>query len=147
MSLKQNHSEDVLLIRRKFKRLRRKNDFCSHTIWSGENLVCGLRKTSSGFSMVEVMIAAIILSISVLGILSTLSAQKGPTAESDKKVQAALAAKQFLEGLRGKVDAMTYDTGDLSLGMHSNVPYGGYTINYFVSLDGKARKVDLNIAW
>lgn len=102
---------------------------------------------NQAFSMVEVLIVAVILSISVIGVMATMSAQKGPAVESDEKVQAALAAKQFLEELRSKVDASTYNTGDLSLGAHNNISYGGYTINYLVSADGNARKVDLNIAW
>ncbi|MBL8012628.1 MAG: prepilin-type N-terminal cleavage/methylation domain-containing protein [Candidatus Omnitrophica bacterium] len=99
------------------------------------------------FSMVEVMIAAVILSISVIGVMATMSAQKEPALESDERVQAALAAKQFLEGLRGKVDATTYNTGDLSLGLHSDVSLGSYTVNYLVSPDGNARKVEMNISW
>lgn len=43
--------------------------------------------------MVEALIAAVILSISVIGVLATMSSQKTPTVESDKKVQAAMAAK------------------------------------------------------
>lgn len=97
--------------------------------------------------MVEALVAAVILSISVVGVLSTMSAQKVPAQESDEKVLAAMAAKQFLESLRGKVDATTYTTGDLSLGMHDGVGLGIYTVNYFVTAAGSARKVDLNIAW
>ena len=98
--------------------------------------------------MVEALIAAVILSISVIGVLATMSSQKTPTVESDKKVQAAMAAKQFMESLRSKVDATTtYDTGDLSLGMHANVVYGAYTMDYLVTSSGSARKVDLNVSW
>lgn len=97
--------------------------------------------------MVEALIAAVILSISVVGVLSIISAQKVPAQESDEKVLAAMAAKQYLESLRGKVDATTYSTGDLALGMHSGIIYGVYTINYMVTAAGVARKVDLNIAW
>lgn len=104
-------------------------------------------KNHNAFSMVEALIAAVILSISVVGVMATMSAQKTPTADSDRKVQAALAAKQFLESLRGKVDASTYETGDLSLGLHNGVSIGSYTVDYYVSADGNARKVDLNIVW
>ena len=97
--------------------------------------------------MVEALIAAVILSISVVGVLATMSSQKAPTADSDKKVQAAMAAKQFLEGLRSKVDATTYSTGNLSLGLHSGVGLGTYTVDYLVTAAGNARKVELNITW
>lgn len=52
-----------------------------------------------------------------------------------------------MESLRSKVDATTYDTGDLSLGMHANVVYGAYTMDYLVTSSGSARKVDLNVSW
>ena len=97
--------------------------------------------------MVEALIAAVILSISVIGVLATMSSQKTPTVESDKKVQAAMAAKQFMESLRSKVDATTYETGDLALGVHANVVYGAYTMDYLVASSGSARKVDLNVSW
>lgn len=101
----------------------------------------------NAFSMVEALVAAVILSVSVVGVLSTMSSQKVPTVQSDEKVKAAMAAKQYLEGLRSKVDATTYATGDLSLGMHSGVAVGAYTVDYYVSAAGNARKVDLNITW
>ncbi len=104
-------------------------------------------KNKNAFSMVEALIAAVILSISIVGVLSTMSSQKAPSADSDKKVQAALAAKQFMEGLRSKVDATNYSTGELSIGMHSGVSLGTYTVDYFVTASGNARKVDLNITW
>jgi Tfp pilus assembly protein PilV len=104
-------------------------------------------KNKYAFSMVEALIASVILSISVVGVLATMSSQKAPSVESDKKVQAAMAAKQFLEGLRSKVDATTYATGELSLGLHSGVAFGTYTVDYHVTAAGSARKVDLNITW
>ena len=97
--------------------------------------------------MVEALIAAVILSISVVGVLATMSSQKTPSADADKKVLAAMAAKQFLEGLRGSVDATTYSTGSLSLGLHSNVNVGAYRFDYLVTAAGNARKVDLNVTW
>lgn len=106
-----------------------------------------LKKTNhDAFSMVEALIAAVILTVSVIGVLSTMSAQQVPTQESDEKVQAAMAAKQFLETLRSKVDATTYSTGELAPGAHT-VTQGNYTIDYYVTVDGNARKVDLNITW
>jgi Tfp pilus assembly protein PilV len=105
------------------------------------------RSDQKAFSMVEALVAAVILSISVVGVLSTMSSQKAPSQESDQKVLAAMAAKQFLEGLRSKVDATTFATGELSLGLHSGVSLGTYTVDYLVTAAGNARKVELNITW
>ena len=104
-------------------------------------------RTKSAFSLVEALIAAVILSISIVGVLSTMSSQKAPSVQSERKVQAAMAAKQFLQGLRSKVDATPYATGELSVGLHSGVVVGTYTVDYNVTAAGNARKVDLNITW
>ena len=115
-----------------------------------------IRKNQYGFSIVEAMVAALILSISVVGVFATLSSQKAPAAAADKRVLAALAAKQFLEDLRSKVNAVDYNnnTGPLALGpggipqAYGPITWGGlYTINYTVSAAGNARKVDLSISW
>ena len=106
-----------------------------------------------GFSIVEAMVAAVILSVSVVGVFATLSSQKAPAAQADQRVLAAQAAKQFLEELRSKVNASDYinDTGLLATGghdMYAICPGATcYDIHYTVTLDGNARKVDLNITW
>ena len=113
----------------------------------------------NGFSLVETIVASLILSIGVVGFFSIMSSQKAPTAEADKRVVAALIAKQFLEDLRSKVNAADYinHTGDLSDDPLQNphvsvLPVNGvkYIITYNVSRDRAAdgaQKVDLNITW
>jgi Tfp pilus assembly protein PilV len=107
-------------------------------------------KNAKGFSMMEALVAAMVFSIGVVGVFAAMSSQKEPSVESDDRVKAAFAAKQFLEGLRSKVDAVDYanGTGDLSIGMHPNVSLGTWSVNYLVSDDGnQIRRVDLNITW
>jgi Tfp pilus assembly protein PilV len=106
-------------------------------------------KKHNGFSMVEAMVAALVLSISVLGAFATISSQKAPAAQSDQRVLAALAAKKFLEDLRGKVNATDYqnNTGELSTNVHPPVVVGAYTFTYTVTAVGNARKVDLTVSW
>jgi Tfp pilus assembly protein PilV len=105
-----------------------------------------LRRNSSGFSMMEALVASMVFAIGVVGVFTTMSAQKVPSAQADKRVMAAQAAKRFLEGLRGRVDAATYDSGALAVGNYT-VSLGTYTVNYTVTPAGTARKVDLNITW
>jgi Tfp pilus assembly protein PilV len=101
-----------------------------------------------GFSIMEALVASMIFSIGVVGVFSTIASQKNPTSLSDKRVQAAFAAKRYLEGLRSKVDAETYATGNLSLGNHNDTSVAPYNITYQVTDAGNnARRVDLNIVW
>jgi prepilin-type N-terminal cleavage/methylation domain-containing protein len=104
---------------------------------------------NKGFSMMEALVAAMIFSIGVVGVYATMSSQNEPSMESDERVKAAFAGKRFLETLRGKVDAQTYSTGDLSIGTHNPVSVGTYTFSYVVSNPGGsgARHVDLTITW
>ena len=107
----------------------------------------------NGFSIVETVIAALVLSIGVVGVFSVMSTQKAPTTQTDQRVKAALTAKQFLENLRSKVNAVDYyngpnGVGALSIGTHGPVGLATYTVNYNVTSDPNgARKVDLNITW
>ena len=99
--------------------------------------------------MVEAIVAALILSVSVVGVFAAMSSQKAPTAQADRRVLAAQAAKQFLEDLRSKVNAVDYqaDTGLLSIGVHGPTVVGIYTFNYTVTAAGNARKVDLTVTF
>ena len=108
-------------------------------------------RNQQAFSIVEALVASLILTISVVGVFATMSAQKAPTASADKRVQAALAGKQFLEDLRSKVDATTYNQSggpfDPATNPHGPFVVNGYTINYNVTAVGNARKVDLSVTW
>jgi prepilin-type N-terminal cleavage/methylation domain-containing protein len=107
------------------------------------------RSNNKGFSMMEALVAAMIFAIGVVGVYATMSSQNTPSMESDDRVKAAFAGKKFLESLRGKVDAQTYATGDLSIGTHTPVTVGTYSFSYVVSSPGTsgARHVDLTISW
>ncbi len=102
-----------------------------------------------GFSMMEAMVAAMIFAIGVVGVYATMSSQNEPSMESDERVKAAFAGKKFLESLRGRVDAQTFTTGDLSIGTHTPVSVGTYSYSYVVSNPGPggARHVDLTVTW
>lgn len=108
-----------------------------------------VRHNQSGFSIVEALVAAVILSISVVGVFATMSSQKAPAAQADRRVLAAQAAKQFLEDLRSKVNATDYtnNTGPLSTNAHAPVVVGIYTFNYTVTAVGNARKVDVTVTF
>jgi len=100
-----------------------------------------------GVSLIEVIIAALIFSITSAGLFSTFSAQRIATERSQRQLQAAYYARQVLEELRAKVDQQNWDSGDLSIGTH-NVTSGIFTASYEVTEDSTGlRRVNLTVTW
>ncbi len=71
-----------------------------------------------GFSLIEIIAAILIFSIASVGLFSTFAAQRESTERSERRLQAAYLGRQVLEELRAKIDAMSWDSGDLSEGVH-----------------------------
>jgi Tfp pilus assembly protein PilV len=90
---------------------------------------------NTGFSLLEILLAAIILVISVAGIFATLNAVRTPVVNKESSLSAALFGKQVLETLRTQVNAQSFYSAcvsvvagacqdfSLSLGAHQ-VPAG-----------------------
>jgi len=114
-------------------------------------------KRKRGFTLVEIVIAAIIFSLVSIGLYATISALSGPAELSTKETTAAFLGKEALERLRLAVNAEVWDdsspaTNPLAPGPHAtSVPVDGvtYTIQYDVSDDASAggRFVNLNVTW
>ena len=111
-----------------------------------------LYKNRSGFSVVEVIVAAVIFGIAAAGIFATISALREPAEQSDDRVAAAYAGKEILEELRGQIDASTWNTGNISLGTHTGSKTLNVTYNYTYTVSEvdpgnplSPRKVNLDI--
>ena len=112
------------------------------------------RGQNNGFTIVEVVVAALIFAITVAGAFGAISALRGPAMSSKEDLTASFIGKQVLEDLRTAVDAETWATGDLTNGAHTlaNVTVNGviFSPSYTVSDDPggtQAKKVDLTITW
>jgi prepilin-type N-terminal cleavage/methylation domain-containing protein len=108
----------------------------------------------NGFTLVEVVVAAIIFAIAAAGMMATVSSLTTPAAESSREVTAAFIGKQILENLRRNVNAENWNTGNLSTGFHpafnTTINEVGYISRYRVVADpaGTAgRQVILNVTW
>ena len=66
------------------------------------------KKNRNGFTLAEVMISAVIFTISVAGLFSVLSATRNTSDATERQVQAAHLGRQLLEGLRAKVDQRSW---------------------------------------
>ena len=107
-----------------------------------------LRKIkNTGISLIEVVLAALIFSITSAGLFSTFSAQRIATERSERRLQAVYYARQVLEELRARVDQRNWDSGDLSIGTH-NLSSGAFNAAYNVTQDPTGlRRVDLTVSW
>ena len=111
-----------------------------------------LRDKKNGFSIVEVIVAAMIFAFVAIGIISMTSSIRPKATISERKVGAALVAKMYLDWLRGKVDASTYNDGYLAVGYHVNSYTLGsvtYNISYVVTNDTETggRNINMLINW
>ena len=96
-------------------------------------------------SIIEVIVTSVIFIIAAFGIMSTLATSQPQSTNSAKRLKAAFIGRQFLDELRTKVDARTWDQGnnDLSVGTHGPITVDGYdgairwTINQQI-VDGKS---------
>jgi len=89
---------------------------------------------NEAFSLLEILLAAIIFLISVAGIFATMNAVRGPVANKENQLAASVFGKQVLEALYSQVsDGGTFYTGcagganpctdfDLSVGPHQVPP-------------------------
>jgi prepilin-type N-terminal cleavage/methylation domain-containing protein len=98
-----------------------------------------LFQSKRAFSMVEVIVAAVLFAIASAGIFATIS-YTNRSVESDKRVQAATFSKKILDQLNKDVNALTWDivgSNGLTIGNHpialgsdSDFPqcFGGYDV-------------------
>ncbi len=100
----------------------------------------------SGFSLVEVIIAALLFSATAAGVFSTISYTNRRT-ESDLKIKAALFSKKVLDGLNKDVSESSWAVV-FATGPHPTVityaDYTGCSATYTVSDVDGARKVNVN---
>ncbi|NTV28882.1 MAG: prepilin-type N-terminal cleavage/methylation domain-containing protein [Candidatus Omnitrophica bacterium] len=103
--------------------------------------------SKGAFSMVEVLVAAVVFSIGAAGVLIAVSRSRSPVADSDRRVQAAVYGKQVLARLRAGVSANTWTGPDWTDGVH-DVSSADFNAAYTVTTDASGgKKVDLTLSW
>ena len=102
--------------------------------------------------MVEVAIAAVIFTLSVAGILTTIGYTGNSSLSEENRTKASLWGAQIFNQLNQSVNS-SIDTGSLSIGTHAvanDLMYPGLTASYLVSTPNAGevcRKVALTINW
>lgn len=112
------------------------------------------RQRSSGFTLVEVMIALVILAIGLLGIATLQIVSIRGNAFSSEMTYAAMLAQERLEILRNLIFTATATDPDLAAGPHALPPAVGdkgvsYTVSWNVTDDpsGEMKTVSVTITW
>ena len=71
-----------------------------------------------GYSLVEIIVAAVIFSVSIASVFASVSSFRIPVEDSTRQLRAAQLSKKILEGLRQKVADPMATNPDLSNGQH-----------------------------
>ncbi len=109
----------------------------------------------SGFSLVEIVIAAMIFLFATAGLLASFTQNRTTSKGSERRVQAAYVGREVLESLRSKVDQRDWAATNSLLAPGSVHVYqsGEFTATYTVEgievggIENAIRKVTLNVAW
>ena len=112
-------------------------------------------KKKTGFSITEVIMAAVVFSVTAVGIISTVSVLKKPAVGWDRKLVGTYYGQQILEDLRAKVDQSNWAdaSSPLAVGNHTVASYTAgngtaYDATYTVTeLPSGAREVTLTVNW
>ncbi|OGX07835.1 MAG: hypothetical protein A2Z88_08710 [Omnitrophica WOR_2 bacterium GWA2_47_8] len=112
-------------------------------------MILPLRRKKLGFSIIEVVVAAVIFSIAAAGILAMSSIAGRPkAARSERAIGAALFAQQLLAWYRTKVEATSYNTGNLAEG---NYTFNTGIYSAFVQIrndtSGAGRFINIKVDW
>ena len=75
-----------------------------------------------GFTLVEVIVASLILVFTVAGVLLVFSSEKAALERAGRRIQAMDFARQTLEQLKNEVRADTWDTATNDLRIHTEAP-------------------------
>lgn len=106
----------------------------------------------NGLSLIEVILAAVVFSLSVAGFFAAIEAVRKPTQNTDSTRSAADEGKIILEQLRQEVDSNKWTTSTWQDGTTPRTFTGSngvqYTATYVVTTDaGGAKKVNVTLDW
>ncbi len=116
-------------------------------------------KNKKGFSILEVLVALIIMGLALLGMFSVFIAGRRYTERSRRKLTSINIGRKVLESLKDDVRQDTWDTGNLSAGTGYTVDpsilperfltYWDGTVYYDVSQVGTSniRQASITVRW
>ncbi len=104
---------------------------------------------SKAFTLVEVMVAVIILTVGLLGMLQVINLAVVTNLQNDARNQAVLIAEERMARERSLPFENITATGEKSLNV--GIPMRGVPTNYSVTLGvqnvGNSKKIDVGVRW
>lgn len=111
-------------------------------------------KGERGFTLVEIIVALMVILVAATGVLASFIAAKRYTVRANHRIIAMNLARQKLEMLRAQMRQDTWDSGNLSIGnynesLSSESRLTNATRGYQVQAvsDKEYRRVIMNITW
>lgn len=103
-----------------------------------------LNRHSKGFSLIEILIAIIILSVSLLALASLMGTTTQNTSFGGSVTEAVTFAQDRLEELRGTQWADIDSGSDTRIGFRQNLVY---TRNWDVVQNGNIKTITITVSW
>ncbi|MCQ9208804.1 MAG: prepilin-type N-terminal cleavage/methylation domain-containing protein [Omnitrophica bacterium] len=92
-----------------------------------------------GLTLMEVIIAALVLSIAVGGVLYIFSTEKGTIAWTGRRVQAMDFGRQTIESLKNEVDATTWEQAGEPLTLQGETTWESLSGDFGTKFSGQRR--------
>ncbi len=105
-----------------------------------------IRKQKKGFTILEVIIAALIFALTVAGLLTAVALTRKPAAMTTRELMALAKARNIIDYAGSKVDAATYDTGFLTPGDYFRVD-GDYLVEWEITNTEEGRNIYVTVSW
>lgn len=105
-----------------------------------------MRRSEGGFTIVEVLVAIIILTVGLLALAQTSGAVSTMIGRGKQDTQASVAVQRVLEDLRQRASTTTPKCTSLAGGTRSG-PAPGMTLSWTVSGSGESRSVAVTVTY
>ena len=109
-----------------------------------------MKISSAAYTMVEVMVAAVLFLVAATGVLATIVQTRKPAMDSNGRVRAAMYAEKVLGEMHSDIGANTWSSASWTAGTHTlpaDAEFSGYNGTYTVTDVGGGKQVSFNITW
>ena len=106
-----------------------------------------MRISKGGFTIVEVLIAIVMLSVGVLALASSSGAITRMMSFGRMKTDATAIAQSVLDSLRYRAQATTPKCTALASGTHGTAPKRGFSTSWTVATVGDSRNITVSVGY
>lgn len=107
----------------------------------------GKRSDQAGFTIVEVLLAVIMLTVGVLALASSSASTTRMMSFGQKKTDATAIAQSVLDSLRYRAAATSPKCTALASGSQNTSPKLGFTTSWTVATSGDQRNISVGVTY